>query len=103
MPCEVFPLGAVCDEFCAVFCCYYVHICLVKCTLDGLSVMSFYVYYVHKCLVRLALKGLLVMSFVQYFIIIMYTCLVRCTLDHEGLPVMSFVQHFVFVMYTFAL
>ena len=53
---------------------------------------------------RLALKGLPVMSFVQYsIIIIMYTCLVRCTLDHEGLPVMSFAQHFVFVMYKFAL
>ena len=51
-----FPLGAVCDEFCAVFCCYYVHICLVKCNLDGLSVMSFYVYYVHNASWSLPLR-----------------------------------------------
>ena len=25
LPCEACPWGAVCDEFCAVFCCYYVH------------------------------------------------------------------------------
>ena len=50
---------------------------------------------------RRALEGLPVMSFVQYFVVIIYTCLVRCTL--EGLSVMSFVQYFVFVMYTFAL
>ena len=45
--------------------------------LGGLSVMSFYVvfccYYVHICLVRRALGGLSVMSFVQYFVVIMYT------------------------------
>ena len=51
LPCEACPWGAVCDEFCAVFCCYYVHICLVRRTLGGLSVMSF----------------------VQYFVVIMYT------------------------------
>ena len=77
MPCEACPWGAVCDEFCAVFCCYYVHICLVRRALGGLSVMSFYVvfccYYVHICLVRRALGGLSVMSFVQYFVVIMYT------------------------------
>ena len=51
--------------------------CLVRRTLEGLSVMSFCAvfccYYVHICLVRLAVGGLSVMSFVQYFVVIMYT------------------------------
>ena len=28
-------------SFCAVFCCYYVHICLVRRALEGLVVTSF--------------------------------------------------------------
>ena len=46
-------------------------------TLGGLSVMSFCAvfccYYVHICIVRRALGGLSVMSFVQYFVVIMFT------------------------------
>ena len=72
--------------------CYYVHICLVRRALGGLSVMSFVQYLVvimYTCLVRRTLGGLSVMSFVQYFVFCnVYICLVSCTL--EGLPVISF-------------
>ena len=52
MPCEVGPWRAVCDEFCVVFCCYYVH--------------TFALWGV-------PLTGSLWWVFVQYFVVMMYT------------------------------